>query len=131
MPYRGVTIEMTVQTSPSPSAAGAAHDPYAGDRTGTILGAFAGLLGGGAVLYFWTMGALGLLGRNGGTILDLQLEGAWRTLFLAYPLLFVAAVVAGAALAAIRRDLEAVGVLGLPVVAAVAYYLALIHLRPV
>jgi len=119
---------MTAQTAPSPAAIG---DPHAGDRTGTILGAFAGMVGGGAVLFFWTMGALGLLGRNGGTILDLQLEGAWRTLFLAYPFLFVAAVVAGAALAAVRRDLEAVGVLGLPVVAAVAYYLALIHLRPV
>ncbi len=119
---------MTVSTSPNSTAA---VDPYAGDRTGTILGALAGVLGGGGVLYFWIIGAIGLLGRNGGFIQDLQLEGAWRTLFLAYPFVFLAALVAGAALVALKRDLEAVGVFGLPVAAAVAYYLALIHLRPV
>ena len=118
---------MTVSTVPNPTAA----DSYAGDRTGTILGAFAGILGGGAVLFFWIIGAIGLLGRNGGFIQDLQLEGAWRTLFLAYPFVFLVALVAGAALASLKRDLEAVGVLGLPVVAAVLYYLALIHVRPV
>lgn len=119
-----MTVSPAARTDPAP-------DPFAGDRTGTILGAFAGVLGGGAVLYFWLMGAIGLLGRNGGFILALELEGAWRTLFLAYPFAFVAALVAGGALAALRRDLEAVGVLGLPVVGAVLYYLALIHLRPV
>jgi len=122
---------MIAHTSPNPSAAGAAHDPDAGDRTGTILGAFAGVLGSGAVLYFWLMGAIGLLTETGGQIVALQLEGAWRALFLAYPFVFVASLVAGGALAALKRDLEAVGVFGLPVVAAVAYYLALIHLRPV
>jgi len=118
---------MTVSTAPNTPAA----EPYAGDRTGTVLGALAGILGSGGVLYFWIVGAIGLLGRNGGFIQDLQLEGAWRTLFLAYPFVFLVALVAGTALASLRRDLEAVGVLGLPVVAAVAYYLALIHLRPV
>lgn len=118
---------MTVSTAPNSTAA---VDPYAGDRTGTILGALAGVLGGGGVLFFWIIGAIGLLGGNGGFIQNLQLEGAWRTLFLAYPFVFLVALVAGAALAALKRDLEAVGVLGLPVVAAVAYYLALIHVRP-
>lgn len=103
--------------------------PYTGDRTGTILGAAAGLLGGGAVLYFWAMGAIGLLGGNGGQIIALELEGAWRTLFLLYPLLFAIAGVVGAALAALKRDLEAVGVLGLPVAAAIGFYFALVHLR--
>lgn len=119
---------MTVSTAPNPTAA---VDPYAGDRTGTILGAFAGILGGGGVLFFWIIGAIGLLGRNGGFIQNLELEGVWRTLFLAYPFVFLAALVVGGVLAALKRDLEAVGVFGLPVVAAVAYYLALIHLRPV
>ena len=119
---------MTVSTAPNATPA---PDPHAGDRTGTILGAFGGILGGGGVLYFWLMGAIGLLGRNGGYILELQLEGAWRTLFLAYPFVFVAALVAGAVLVTLKRDLDAVGVLGLPVVAAVLYYLALIHVRPV
>jgi hypothetical protein len=116
---------------PTPSARRPADDPYAGDRTGTILGVAAGALGGGAVLYFWLMGAINLLARNGGHILDLRLEGAWRTLFLAYPFVFLVALVVGAALFLLKRDLEAVGVFGLPVVAAVAYYLALVHLRPV
>ncbi len=119
---------MTVSSAPNPIPG---PDPYAGDRTGTILGALGGILGGGGVLFFWMMGAIGLLGRNGGLILDLQLGGVWRTLFLAYPFVFVAALVAGAALVALKRDLEAVGVFGLPVVAAVLYYLALIHVRPV
>jgi len=108
-----------------------AVDVFAGDRTGTILGVFAGVLGGGAVLFFWIMGALVLLGRDSGTIVALELGGAWRVLFLAYPFLFLATLVAGAALLALKRDLEAVGLFGMPVVAAVAYYLALIHLRPI
>lgn len=124
---------MTSASVPHAANAGnpSAGDPFAGDRTGTILGAFAGVLGGGAVLFFWIMGALVLLGRDGGTIVALELGGAWRVLFLAYPFLFLATVVAGAALLALKRDLEAVGVFGMPVVAAVAYYLALIHLRPI
>ena len=51
--------------------------------------------------------------------------------FLAYPFAFLAALVVGGVLVAVKRDLEAVGVMGLPVAAAVGYYLALIHLRPV
>ena len=122
---------MTARPVTNPSTVGVVHDPYAGDRTGTILGVFAGLLGGGAILYFWLMGTIGLLTGNGGQILALGLEGAWRFLYLAYPFALVGAGVVGAVLVALRRDLEAVGVFGLPVVAAVAYYVALIHLRPV
>lgn len=113
----------------NPALPDAGHD-YPGDRSGTLLGAVAGAGGGGAVLLFWLMGAIGLLTQTGGTIVDLGLEGAWRFLFLAYPFLYVACLLAGAALAALKRDLEAVGVLGLPVVAAIGYFLALIHLRP-
>ena len=106
-------------------------NPFEGDRTGTIVGAFGGLLGGGAVLYFWLIGVIGLVGGNGGYILHLQLEGVWRTLFMFYPLVLVIAAVVGGVLVALKRDLEAVGLFGLPVVAAIAYYFALIHLRPV
>jgi hypothetical protein len=105
------------------------HD-FPGDRSGTLLGIAAGVLGGGAILFFWLMGTIGLLTRTGGTIDQLGLEGLWRTAFLAYPLLFVAALVGGAALAALGRDKEAVGVFGLPVVGAVVYFVALIHVRP-
>lgn len=107
----------------------AAHD-FGDDRSGTLLGAFVGVVGGGAVLFFWLIGAIGLLTQTGGLIVQLGLDGAWRGLFLAYPFFFVACLLAGGALAALKRDLEAVGVFGLPVVAAIGYYLALIHLRP-
>jgi hypothetical protein len=113
----------------TPYATDADHD-FPGDRSGTLLGAAAGVLGSGAVLYFWIMGAIGLFTRTGGTIGQLGLEGAWRFAFLAYPLVFVGALVVGAALVALKRDREAVGVFGLPVVAAVAYFVALIHVRP-
>lgn len=113
----------------TPHATDADHD-FSGDRSGTLLGAAAGVLGSGAILFFWIMGAVGLLTQTGGTIGQLGLEGFWRTAFLAYPLVFVAALVVGSALAALKRDLEAVGVFGLPVVAAVAYFVALIHVRP-
>lgn len=116
------------------------HDPdaafpldavgFPGDRSGTLLGAAAGVLGGGGVLLFWLMGAIGLFTRTGATIEQLGLDGAWRFAFLAYPFVFVAALVVGGALAALRRDLEAVGMFSLPLAAAVAYYLALIFLRP-
>lgn len=101
------------------------------DRAPTIYGWIFALLGGGGILYFWLMGAIGLLGGNGGQILALGLEGAWRTAFLAYPLVFIAAIVVAAVLAGLKRDLESVGVAGAPVVLATLYYLALIHLRPV
>jgi hypothetical protein len=123
---------MTAQTArPNPIAVRPAPDPYAGDRTGTILGVAAGALGGGAILYFWLMGAIHLLAGTGGFILELQLEGVWRTLFLAYPLVFLVAVLAGGLLFLLERDLEAVGTMGLPVVAAIGYYFALVHLRPI
>ena len=105
------------------------HD-FPGDRSGTLLGAAAGALGSGAILFFWLMGAIGLLTQTGGTIGQLGLEGYWRTAFLAFPLVFVAAMVAGAALTALKRDLEAVGAFGLPLVAAVVYFVALVHVRP-
>ncbi len=113
----------------TPISIDADHD-FPGDRSGTLLGAAAGVLGSGAVLFFWIIGAIGLFTMTGGTINQLELEGLWRTAFLAYPLIFVAALVVGAALAALKRDLEAVGVFGFPVVAAVVYFVALIHVRP-
>ena len=124
-----MTANPTANATANPNAHDADHD-FPGDRTGTLLGAAAGVLGGGAVLYFWIMGAIGLFARTGGMIDQLGLEGVWRFAFLAYPLVFVAALVVGAALAALKRDLEAVGVFGLPVVAAVAYFVALVHIRP-
>lgn len=107
----------------------AEHD-FPGDRSGTLLGAAAGVMGSGAILFFWIIGVIALFTQTGGTINQLGLEGYWRTAFLAYPFVFVVALVVGGALAAMKRDLEAVGVFGLPVVVAVAYFVALVHVRP-
>lgn len=101
------------------------------DRSPTVFGWVFALLGSGGILLFWSMGAVDLVTGNGGFILQLQLEGAWRTLFLAYPFVFVAALLAGGALVALRRDLESIGVIGSPLALALLYYLALIYVRPV
>lgn len=122
---------MTAQNRTPPIRVTVVQDPYGDDRTGTILGVAAAALGGGAILYFWLMGAIHLLTDTGGLILMLQLEGIWRLLFLAYPFVFLGSLLVGGVLALLKRDLAAVGVMGLPVVAAIAYYFALVHLRPV
>jgi hypothetical protein len=122
---------MTAQNRTHPIRVTVVQDPYADDRTGTILGVAAAALGGGAILYFWLMGAIHLLTDTGGLILMLELEGIWRLLFLAYPFVFLGSLLVGGVLALLKRDLAAVGVMGLPIVAAIGYYFALVHLRPV
>jgi hypothetical protein len=99
------------------------------DRSGTIYGWVFALLGGGGILYFWVMGAVLLFTGNGGQVQMLHLEPLWRTLYWAYPIVFIGSVIVGGALAALRRDLLSVGVAGAPVVFAVLYYFAFIHLR--
>ena len=101
------------------------------DRSPTVFGWVFALLGSGGVLLFWVMGAIGLLSGNGGQILQLQLEGVWRSLFLAYPFVFVAALLAGGVLVGLKRDLESIGAVGAPLALALLYYLALIYVRPV
>ncbi len=116
--------------TPTLASTGDVHD-FPGDRSGTLLGAAAGLLGGAGLLFFWILGAIGLVTLTGGTINQLDLAGAWRSVYWAYPFVFIAAVVVGGVLVALDRDREAVGVFSLPLAAAVGYYLALIYLRPV
>lgn len=97
-------------------------------RAGTIYGFIAAVVAGGGLLLFWIMGAILLFNGNGGQIQFLHDEPLWRTLYFAYPIVFVVALLVGGALAALGRDLEAVGAAGTPVVLAVLYYFALIHL---
>jgi hypothetical protein len=105
-------------------------DMYRDDRSPTIFGWAAMLLAGGGLLYFWVMGAILLLrGTESGQIRFLQDEPVWRTLYFAYPVVFVVAIVVGGVLVALRRDLASIGVAGAPVVLAIGYYFALIHLR--
>lgn len=101
------------------------------DRSPTVFGWLLMLLGGGGLLFVWVTGAVGLLTGNAGTIVLLELEGAWRLLFLAYPFVFLVSVVLGAALVALKKDLLSLGVAGAPLALSVVYYLALLYLRPV
>jgi len=101
------------------------------DRSPTVFGWVFALLGSGGVLLFWVMGAIGLLTGSAGTIVLLDLQGVWRTLFLSYPFVFIGFVVIGAALVGLKRDLESIGAVGAPLALAVLYYFALVYLRPV
>lgn len=101
------------------------------DRSPTVFGWVFALLGSGGVLLFWVMGAIGLLTGNGGFILQLELDGAWRTAFLSYPFVLVGFVLIGGALAALRRDLESIGAVGTPAALALLFYFALLYVRPV
>lgn len=95
------------------------------ERTLSLYGFAFAALGTGAILFFWTIAAILDATNNGGLIVQLQLEGLWRTAFLSYPIVAIVAMLAGAALWFLRRDREAVGVAGLPVVLTTAYYLLL------
>ncbi|MEX2501285.1 MAG: hypothetical protein WD336_02820 [Trueperaceae bacterium] len=91
---------------------------------GLILAALGSLF----VLYFWSMGALFLL-QNEGFIAELQLAGGWRTAFWSYPFLTLGAIAAGAIAFLARRYDVAVAAAGLPLVAAIGYYFALVLVR--
>ncbi|QRN81132.1 MAG: hypothetical protein JK586_06575 [Nocardiopsis sp. BM-2018] len=101
------------------------------DRSPTVFGWVFALLGSGGVLLFWAMGAVLLHTGNGGTIVQLELEGLWRAAFLSYPFVLIGFVLIGGALVALKRDLESIGAVGTPAALAVLYYLALLYLRPV
>ncbi len=101
------------------------------DRSPTVYGWVLMLLGGGGLLFVWVIAAIGLLTGDAGTIVLLELEGAWRVVFLAYPFVFLVSLVLGGALVALKQDLASLAVAGAPVVLSVVYYLGLLYLRPV
>lgn len=101
------------------------------DRSPTVFGWVFALLGSGGLLLFWVMGAIVLQRGDAGTLAGLELEGVWRALFFSYPFVFIAFVLIGGALVALRRDLESIGAVGTPLALAVLYYFALIYVRPV
>ncbi len=78
---------------------------------------------------FWSIGAIGLLGRNAGTIVDLGLEGVWRWAYLSYPVVLIVFLGLGLAAFALKRHLEAAALATAPVVLAALYYFALVLLR--
>lgn len=106
-------------------------DPDAVDneRVLSLYGVILASIGALGVLFFWTMGAIGLLTNDGGLVLDLRLTGVWRTLYFALPVVVLVCVAGAVGLFALRRHKEAVGLAGLPVAATIAYYLALVLVR--
>lgn len=100
------------------------------ERVLSLFGVIFGVLGSGAVFYFWSMGRVLLHTRNGGQINQLALGGVWLPLYNAYPYVMLGCFLLAAALYwGLGRYKEAAGVAALPVVGAVAYYLALVALR--
>jgi len=108
------------------------RDPTAGtapnERALSLFGIVFGVLGSGAIFFFWTMGRILLHTGNGGIITELWPQGGlWMHLFNAYPFVMVACFLVAAVLYwGLGRYKEAAGVAGLPVVGAVLYYLALV-----
>mgnify|MGYP000898601901 CR=1 FL=1 len=100
------------------------------ERVLGLFGLIFGVLGSGAVFFFWTMGRVLLHTRNGGLVNELGLEGLWLHLYNAYPFVMAACFLVAAVLYwGLRRYKEAAGVAALPVIGTVVYYLALVALR--
>ncbi len=110
------------------------HDPAAetvdNERTLGLFGLIFGVLGGGAVFFFWTIGRVQLHTRNGGIVNELGLQGPWLHLFNSYVFVMLGCFALAAVLYwGLRRYKEAAAVAALPVAGAVLYYLALVALR--
>lgn len=105
------------------------NDTVDNERVLSLYGIILASIGGLGILFFWSMGAIGLLTHNGGLMLDLRLTGLWRTLYFALPIVVFVCVAGAVGLFALRRHKEAVGLAGLPILATLAYYFALVQLR--
>ncbi len=99
------------------------------DRVLTVFGMLAAHLGSFGILYFWITGAILLFTGNGGQLVEItRLSGLERTLYLAYPAVVLVSFL-GWAFFAMRRDLLALAVAGLPVVCTVLYFVYFNTLR--
>ena len=99
------------------------------DRVLGVYGIILGALPAALILIFWSMGAVHLFTGNGGLINELQLTGAWRFLFLSYPVVLVLALLAALGAFALKRYKEAAGIAMLPLAGVLVYYFALVQLR--
>lgn len=104
-------------------------DAIDNERVLSLFGIILQSIGSLGILFFWTIGAIGLLTNNGGQILELGLTGIWRLLFWALPILVVVSIAGAVGLFALRRHKEAAGLAGLPIIATLVYYFALVQLR--
>ena len=100
-----------------------------GDRTLTLYGIIFAFIATGAILFFWTMGAILLLTGNGGQINFIALTGGLRTLFLSYPAVALVFSALGLLLYLGGRNTVAVAMAGFPAAASLLFYLWLVALR--
>lgn len=108
--------------SSATTGAGQQTQPNTNDRVLTVFGMLAAHLGSFGVMYFWLTGAILLFTGNGGQMVELTLlTGVERWLFLAYPAVVLISLF-GWVFFALKRDLMALGLAGLPVVYAILYY---------
>lgn len=92
------------------------------DRALTVFAMLGAHLGSFGILYFWLTGAILLFTGNGGQLLEIvHLSDTERLLYLGYPVLVLISL-GGWGFYALRRDLLAVGLAGLPIVGAVVYF---------
>ena len=105
---------------------------HAVERTGARTVAFYGVLlaniGSFGILFFWLIGSILLVTRNGGQIFLLELDGVDRWLYFAFPVVVLVSLGAWL-LHLLRLDRAAVALAGLPIVSAVLYYIYLVSFR--
>jgi len=94
-----------------------------------LFGLIFGFLATFMVSIFWSMGAMILLTGEGGTIQQLDLQGAWSFLFWAYPFVAAGSVLLALGAYAFGRAKEAAGIAMLPAIGVALYYFALVQLR--
>lgn len=102
----------------------------AGARTAAFYGVLLANIGSFGILFFWIIGTVLLVTRNGGHVFLLQLDGLERWLYFAYPAVVLVSLGAWL-LHLLRLDRAALALAGLPIVAAILYYLYLVSFRPI
>lgn len=92
------------------------------DRVLTVFGMLGAHLGSFGILYFWLTGAILLFTGNGGQLVEIaRLNNVERILYLSYPAVVLLSLF-GWVFYAMKRDLMAIGLAGLPVVCAIVYF---------
>lgn len=99
------------------------------ERVLGVYGMIFGFLASFMIAIFWSMGAVLKITHNGGTIVQLDLQGIWNVLFWSYPFVAAGSVLLALGAFAMGRAKEAAGIAFLPAGAVTLFYLALIQLR--
>lgn len=91
-----------------------------------VFGILGGVVASGGLLLFWAM-AMRLLfsGNEGGMILDLNLQGLWRTLAIGYPVIAGVGIIGALIAFSLGKYKEAAGTAMLGPIFVLCFYLAL------